>query len=101
MRLALLADLHANFFALEEVLQDVSTCEADYIVCLGDIVGYGAQPQQCTEFLRRLNCITVMGNHDFYTTSPSIDSVLRDPESLKNPVWAGINHAAVWQGPAV
>jgi hypothetical protein len=34
-----------------------------------------------------------MGNHDFYTTSPSIDPVLRDPESLKNPVWAGIQHA--------
>jgi predicted phosphodiesterase len=93
MRLALLADLHANLFALEAVLHDVNACEADYIVCLGDIVGYGAQPRQCTEFLRRLNCITVMGNHDFYTTSPSIDPVLRDPESLKNPVWAGIQHA--------
>lgn len=93
MRIALIADIHANFIALEAVLQDTWACEADSLVCLGDIVGYGAQPRECTEFFRRLNCACLMGNHDFYTTSDTYDEVLNDPRSEHNPVWAGIRHA--------
>ena len=79
--------------ALEAVLQDTWACEADSLVCLGDIVGYGAQPRECTELFRRLNCACLLGNHDFYTISDTYDEVLDDPRSEHNPVWAGIRHA--------
>lgn len=93
MRIALLSDIHANLHALEAVLHDSADRDADSLVCLGDIVGYGAQARECTELLRRLNCGCIMGNHDFYTTSPTIDPVLRNRGTNKNPVWAGIQHA--------
>ena len=47
MRYALIGDIHANFDALETVLADIETRSIDKIVCLGDVVGYGAEPARC------------------------------------------------------
>lgn len=68
MRFALIANIHANLHALEAVLRDMESCGAERIVCLGDIVGYGAQPRECTELIRQLGCPYVKGNHEHYTT---------------------------------
>ena len=64
MRIAVISDLHANLEATEAVLADARAHECDQYVCLGDLVGYNANPHECVEIVRDLECPTVMGNHD-------------------------------------
>jgi diadenosine tetraphosphatase ApaH/serine/threonine PP2A family protein phosphatase len=65
MRLAVLPDIHANLAALEAVLADLDTLPAvDELWVCGDIVGYGPQPNEVIEQLRRRAARAVMGNHD-------------------------------------
>jgi diadenosine tetraphosphatase ApaH/serine/threonine PP2A family protein phosphatase len=64
MRFAILSDLHANLEATEAVLADARECECTHYVCLGDIVGYNANPHECVEIVQRLECPVVKGNHD-------------------------------------
>jgi putative phosphoesterase len=66
MKLALLSDIHANLHALEAVAPLVDSEKPDMIICVGDVVGYGAFPAECIKWVRE-NCeITVQGNHDFH-----------------------------------
>ena len=53
-----------NLEALEAVLSDATAAGADAFACLGDIVGYGADPNACCERVRALGCPVVQGNHD-------------------------------------
>ncbi|MDP0491478.1 MAG: metallophosphoesterase family protein [Verrucomicrobiota bacterium JB023] len=64
MRIALFADIHANLEALETVLADAAEQGCTDYVCLGDIVGYNANPSECLERVRALDCPVVKGNHD-------------------------------------
>ena len=64
MRLAVLADVHSNLEALQAVLAEVDNRGVDATVCLGDVVGYGADPQACVDLVRERCSIVVMGNHD-------------------------------------
>jgi diadenosine tetraphosphatase ApaH/serine/threonine PP2A family protein phosphatase len=64
MRIALFGDIHANLEALEAVLEDASKQEVTDYVCMGDIVGYNADPAACLEIVRQMECPTVKGNHD-------------------------------------
>jgi predicted phosphodiesterase len=64
MRLALLSDIHANLAALESALSAAATLGADEIVCPGDLVGYGPQPDECVRRMARAGAVTVAGNHD-------------------------------------
>ena len=64
MRIALFGDIHANLEALEAVLKDASEQGVTEYVCMGDIVGYNADPSACLEIVRAMNCPTVKGNHD-------------------------------------
>jgi len=65
MRYALLADIHANLAAFSAVLDDIERRGGvEEFWCLGDIVGYGPEPSQCIELLRRYKHICVAGNHD-------------------------------------
>jgi predicted phosphodiesterase len=64
MKLAIISDIHANLEALEAVLKDIDTRAADRIVCLGDIVGYNANPAECLALLRQREALCVAGNHD-------------------------------------
>lgn len=64
MRLALVADVHANLEALEAVLEAIGRDDVDRLVCLGDIVGYNADPAPCLALVRRHDPICVAGNHD-------------------------------------
>lgn len=63
MRYLILSDLHANWEALEAVLRDAGG-EYDRIVCCGDIVGYGADPNRVTDWVRQNVPVVVRGNHD-------------------------------------
>lgn len=65
MKIALISDIHANFAALCTVCDDITSQGVDRIYCLGDIVGYGAEPQQCTDYIMDKADIALMGNHDY------------------------------------
>jgi diadenosine tetraphosphatase ApaH/serine/threonine PP2A family protein phosphatase len=65
MRLGIFADIHGNLEALTAVLDDMAGRGVHRFICLGDLVGYGASPNECIDLVRRLprlNCI--LGNHD-------------------------------------
>src|SRR5215207_6292080 len=68
MRIALLSDVHGNLPAFEAVLADVDTADAEEIWCLGDLVGYGAQPDGCVELARSRCDVCLAGNHDLVVT---------------------------------
>lgn len=61
---ALFSDVHANEPALEAVLAAIESERPDRILCLGDLVGYGANPREVIDRVRDLGCETVVGNHD-------------------------------------
>jgi putative phosphoesterase len=64
MKVAILSDIHANLHALEAVWADIETQKPDEVYCLGDLVGYGAFPNETIEFVRDHGIPTVMGNYD-------------------------------------
>ncbi len=64
MKYAVFGDIHANLEALEAVLMDAANQECTHFVCLGDIVGYNANPTECVKIVRDLDCPIVKGNHD-------------------------------------
>ncbi len=64
MRFAIFSDIHANLEALEAVLADARERRCTHFVCLGDVVGYNANPRECIERVRALDCPVVKGNHD-------------------------------------
>lgn len=65
MRLAVFSDIHANQEALEAFIRDASRRMVHRYICLGDIVGYGASPNECIRLIRSLPKINfVLGNHD-------------------------------------
>lgn len=63
MRVLIISDIHANLSALESVLEDAG--EFDMLWCLGDLVGYGPDPNECVNLVRGLpNAVCILGNHD-------------------------------------
>lgn len=64
MKYAIFSDIHGNLEAFESVVSKVREENPDKWVCAGDIVGYGADPNQCVERLREVNPTCVVGNHD-------------------------------------
>lgn len=63
-RVALLSDVHGNLPAFQSVLADVREAGVDEIWCLGDLVGYGAQPDECVALARESCDLCLIGNHD-------------------------------------
>lgn len=64
MKVAVVSDIHSNRQAFEAVLEAVADSEATELWCLGDIVGYGADPDACVELVRRHVAVCLAGNHD-------------------------------------
>lgn len=84
MKIALIADLHANADALAALTPDLTA--ADTVVCLGDLVGYYCQPNEAVEAMRALGARCVRGNHDAW--------VLNDlPDDVNDAVRFGIRYA--------
>ncbi|MBN1526799.1 MAG: metallophosphoesterase family protein [Candidatus Omnitrophica bacterium] len=66
MRYAIISDIHSNLEALEAVAEALSKEHIDKYLCLGDVVGYGADPKPCIRLLRSLSPeVTIAGNHDW------------------------------------
>jgi predicted phosphodiesterase len=64
MRYAIISDIHSNLEALEVVLREIDRIGVDRIVCLGDLVGYNADPNECVRILGDRGVSSLMGNHD-------------------------------------
>lgn len=64
MRIGIFSDVHSNIEALTVVAEFYETQSIDMYVCLGDVVGYGANPNACCDIVRELATHTVLGNHD-------------------------------------
>jgi diadenosine tetraphosphatase ApaH/serine/threonine PP2A family protein phosphatase len=64
LRIAVISDIHGNWHAFEAVLADAAEEGVDETWCLGDIVGYGPQPNRCVEEARANSDVCLLGNHD-------------------------------------
>ena len=64
MRIGILSDIHSNYEALTKVLEVAADMNIDRLICMGDIIGYGAEPNPCCELIREHCDVTLMGNHD-------------------------------------
>jgi predicted phosphodiesterase len=64
MRVAVISDVHANYHALEAVLQEIDAEDVDTIWCLGDTVGYGPLPNECCATVEARADLCLVGNHD-------------------------------------
>ncbi|MCL4181220.1 MAG: metallophosphoesterase, partial [Verrucomicrobia bacterium] len=71
MKYAILADIHANLEALEVVLNDAREQNCTHYACLGDVVGYNANPKECLDKIRDMDMPCVKGNHDEYCSIES------------------------------
>ena len=67
--IAILSDIHGNYEALKAVLGVLDSFKIKQLYCLGDIVGYYSQVNECCNELRNRNVKCVMGNHDWYMVS--------------------------------
>lgn len=74
MKVAILSDVHANAEALRAVLDDIDRRNVRSIVCLGDSVGYGAEPSECLDLLFESCAVMIAGNHDLAATGRLEDS---------------------------
>jgi predicted phosphodiesterase len=86
MRYAIISDIHSNLEALNRVLEEIDRIGVDEVICLGDVVGYGANPNECVEAIRERKIEPVMGNHDVVACGK------REPLNF-NPV---ARDAALW-----
>ncbi len=70
MRIAVISDIHGNLNAFRAVLADIDAQGADGIVCLGDTVGYGPEPEECLQLVRERGISMVLGNHEQALADP-------------------------------
>ncbi len=86
-KIALISDIHSNYWALKEVLEDISQNGAEEIFCAGDVVGYGPRPNECCYVFRALQIPTVMGNHDYRTSYPRFSEFEFNSEAELANIW--------------
>lgn len=86
MRVAVISDIHANLPALEATLAEIDQSGVDEIWCLGDVVGYGAQPNECVALVREHCHVCLVGNHDLAVLG-RIDSFSFTPSAAESVHW--------------
>jgi diadenosine tetraphosphatase ApaH/serine/threonine PP2A family protein phosphatase len=84
VRCAVLSDVHGNLAALRAVLSDIDP--ADAVWCLGDVVGYGPDPNECVELIRKRAAICLAGNHDWAVVA-KMDLDAFNPDAAKALTW--------------
>src|SRR5205809_3399909 len=72
MKYAIIADIHGNLEALQTILEDAKAQHPTHYVCLGDVVGYNANPKECLKIVRDMNMPCVKGNHDEYCSGEGV-----------------------------
>ena len=87
MRYAIIGDIHANLAAFTAVLDDIERRGGvEKAWCLGDVVGYGPDPHECVELLRRTNHVCIAGNHDWAAIG-KIDTTEFNPDAAAACHW--------------
>lgn len=86
MRWGILADIHGNLEALKAVLTALSKEGIDNYLCVGDIVGYGADPSECISEIKRLNPAMIVGNHDWAAVN-LFDADYFNPDAKTAVLW--------------
>ena len=71
MKRAIVSDIHGNLVAFEAVLRDIERMKVQEVVCLGDVVGYGARPLKCIDLVRKFFAWALKGNHELGLLEPS------------------------------
>lgn len=94
MRIGLLSDVHGNLQALETVLDRVEAEGPELLACLGDVVGYGGDPEACLDLVRERVGACVMGNHDAAVVDPRVR------RSFNSVARIAIDAHADWLDPA-
>ena len=85
MRILVISDIHANLTAFETVLEDAKG-DWEYVWCLGDVVGYGPDPNQCVDLLKTLPHLCLAGNHDWAALG-RLDIRTFNPDARKAVNW--------------
>ena len=86
MRYAVIADIHSNLEALDVVLEDTRQQKCTHYCCVGDVVGYGANPKECLNIVRDMGMPCVKGNHDEYCSSEE-DLIGFNPHAAEAVNW--------------
>jgi diadenosine tetraphosphatase ApaH/serine/threonine PP2A family protein phosphatase len=90
MRAAVITDIHANRPALEAVLEAIAGTDVGEVWCLGDVVGYGAEPDRCTEIVRDRCDLCLVGNHDLAVLG-ELDISAFSPAAAEAVTWTQEN----------
>ncbi len=86
MRVAVISDIHANLHALEAVAPEIEREQPDAVWCLGDLVGYGPQPNPCCEWVEERTGVCLVGNHDLGVLG-ALDLAEFSPEAAEAALW--------------
>lgn len=86
MKYGILGDVHANLEALEAVARCLEREGVERVLCVGDVVGYGASPAECIELLRARGVLCVLGNHDA-AVADRLDPSDFNPPARKAVAW--------------
>ncbi len=84
MRYAVISDIHGNFAALQTVLHAAEPY--DRVICLGDVVGYGPDPNECVECVREVAHVQIAGNHDWGATG-RVELVIFNQDARQALLW--------------
>lgn len=92
MKRAIISDIHGNLEALTTVLEDIEKQNVDEIICLGDVIGYGANPLECLDLIMEKCKICLIGNHEHGAlfdpdgfNGNAMDAILWTREQLSKP----------------
>ena len=86
MRIAIISDIHANLPALEAALAEIDKDPPDQLWCLGDVVGYGAQPNECSRIAEDRSDLCLAGNHDLAALD-ALDISSFSPAAAEAAIW--------------
>ncbi|NQS99710.1 MAG: metallophosphoesterase family protein [Candidatus Omnitrophica bacterium] len=92
MRWGIFSDIHGNLEALKAVVAAFGKEDIDKYLCLGDIVGYGANPRECIAQVKKMEAVTIAGNHDWAAVD-LFDPDLFNPHAKTAVLWTGQNLA--------
>ena len=92
MRVAIVSDIHGNRQAFEAVLDAIEASDCEEMWCLGDLVGYGAEPDACVELARRHAAICLAGNHDLGVRGRSAARAVLARRRARGPLDPGDDH---------
>jgi len=85
MKFAVVSDIHSNLHALQAAQEVIKENHVDMVVCAGDIIGYGAFPNECCEIVKRLAVHCIFGNHE--VSALTRDTIWMNPYAAKASKW--------------